>query len=95
MIHSTTTHSFGINTKTSDPLSGVRSIARAFCYPQGEWFSLTLGNNKDDVHITWKEWDELSENVKQLREVSRMELILSAQGTPEPQKPVETKGEGE
>lgn len=81
-IHTTTTHSFGIDAKAMDPICGTRSIARGFCYPKGDWFSLTLGNQKDGVHLTWEEWDQLSEKVKELRATSQMEVILSAQGTP-------------
>jgi hypothetical protein len=81
-IHTTTTHSFGIDRKTTDPMMSCYSLARAHCYPHGEWFFLTVGGKNDDVRITWEEWDQICENVKELRKTAQMEVILSAQGTP-------------
>ncbi len=81
-INTTTTHSFGIDRKTTDPLMSCYSLARAHCYPQGDRFFFTLGGSKDDVSITWEEWDKICEEVKDLRKTAKMEVILSAQGTP-------------
>lgn len=82
MIHTNTTHSFGISRNTTDPLMSNHSLARAYVYPQGDWFFITMGSNKDDVRLTWDEWDQICEKVKELRAVAKMEVILAAKGTP-------------
>lgn len=92
MIHTTTTHSFSIDRKSTSPMMKSYSLARGYCYPQGDLFFLAIGG-KEDVSITWEEWNQLSEAVKKLRATSQMEVILSAQGVPTDSSPQSSKGE--
>jgi hypothetical protein len=76
-IHTNTQHTFGIDHKEKDSMTGNRPLARGFCYPQSEWFSLTLGRSKDGEHITWEEWDQIVLHVAELREASQMIVTLN------------------
>lgn len=57
-------------------MTGLRPLARGFCYPQAEWFSLSLGNNRDGTLITWEEWDELVAAVTALRTIAQKTVKL-------------------
>jgi hypothetical protein len=62
---------------------GTRQLARAFCYPQSDWFSISLGGAKDETHITWDEWEAIVLKLKELRAISEKAVIL---------EPTKTKG---
>jgi hypothetical protein len=70
------THSFGIDKHSRDALTGARPLARGWCYPEADWFSLTISNQREDTHFTWAEWDELVAHVESLREQSKCVVKL-------------------
>jgi hypothetical protein len=70
------THSFGLDHTISDSMTGTRPMVRAYCYPKKTWFRLTLGLAKDDVHISWEEWDEIVRHVQALREAAFKEVVV-------------------
>lgn len=81
-IHTSVTHSFGIDHDKVDSITGTQPLARGYCYPGGDWFSLALGRSKEDVHIKWEEWDRIVHCVQSLRDTSRLEVVMKQKGTP-------------
>lgn len=75
-IRTSVTHSFGIDKDARDMLTGTRPLARAYCYPGNDWFSMTLGSNKEDVHITWPEWEKIVQHVASLKSNAELEVTL-------------------
>jgi hypothetical protein len=76
MIYSNTTHSFGIDRKSNDTMMSNHTLARAHCYPKGEWFFIALGGSKDETRITWEEWERIVAKVKELHEISQKAIRL-------------------
>lgn len=70
LVHTNITYTISLDKPSKDSLAGPIPILRAWMYPHSNWLSLTVGRNKEDIHLDLSDWELFKARIDELIKTS-------------------------